>query len=160
MKTSLALVTFLLLLHGKGCAAPVVYPEYGFKIDTLVASKETQTANFTPLLLCLPISNGFSPNVNVLIQPYKTNPKEYLTTSVKQFESMGWLVITSSSDATSAVIEATATMNQIDVHFYVRAIVLKDKVVLATASCAETDWPKLKEKLVGCVNSLQPAEAK
>ena len=68
-------------------AATIDLPLYGFQIDALDATPNA-SATTTALVLCLPASEGFGPNINIQIQPYTGTIKEYATLSKGQFEEL------------------------------------------------------------------------
>jgi hypothetical protein len=66
-------------------AATIDLPEYGFLID--VTDVKPWANASTPLVMCLPASEGFAPNINVTIQPYPGSIKEYISLSKRQFSA-------------------------------------------------------------------------
>src|SRR5258708_4824470 len=67
------------------------FPQAGFTIAPLDAAPVDSMQQV--VMMFLPLADGFSANVNVMIQPYSGSMEDYLELSMKQFKSMGWKVI-------------------------------------------------------------------
>lgn len=131
----------------------------GFSIEAL--EPETPSDSVTPVMMTLPPRDGFAPNVNVVIQPWKEGIDGYVVLSKKQFESMHFTVISSvKSTPSSATLEYKGNLPQGALHFYSRAISTGDKVYLVTATALETNWPADSTKLKRCVDSFTLPTAK
>ena len=56
-------------------ATTIDLPLYGFQIDSLDAKVDSSPAK--ALIMFLPETDGFQPNINVLIQPFSGTIKDY-----------------------------------------------------------------------------------
>ena len=92
MKSSLIALASLCALLSPAAANTIDLPKYGFSIEALDAESGSNAA--TPLMIFLPGTDGFAPNINVNIQPYPQSMKEYAALSRSQFGEMKWKVIT------------------------------------------------------------------
>ena len=73
-------------------ASTIDLPLYGFQIDSLDAQVDSLSPAKT-LIMFLPESNGFQPNINVLIQPYNGTIIDYIAMSKEQFKQMSCSVV-------------------------------------------------------------------
>ena len=132
----------------------------GFTIDSTglqVKSKEPQTTAYGTLaaFLYLPPTQGFAPNVNVLIQDVPNPIQEYADLSKQQFKSANLTVLNDHlvGDGEWAC-EYSGNMQGKDLHFYARALKKGDKVYLVTATAALDQWDSVFPKLKSCVDSF------
>jgi hypothetical protein len=136
-------------------AATIDLPLYGFQIDALDATPNASTTT-TALVLCLPASEGFGPNINVQIQPYTGTIKEYATLSKGQFEELKWKIISEKEIGDNEwTVEYTGTGQSGELHFYARAISKNEKVYLATATAKETQWAAVSDTLRQHIDSFK-----
>src|SRR6202040_4352971 len=95
MKRKLFLVCSCLMagiLAGRGGATNRLhFTASGFSIAPLEAPLEK--APFEPVIMCLPATEGFAPNVNVMIQPYVGTIDDYSALSMGQFRDGGLKVL-------------------------------------------------------------------
>jgi hypothetical protein len=139
MKSPLIVLASLCALLLPAFANTIDLPKYGFSIEALDADSGNTSA--TPLILFLPGTEGFAPNINVNIQPFPQSMKDYATLSRSQFEQMKWKIITEKmiSD-TEWMVEYQGPLEGNDLHFYARAVAKNGKVYLTTGSAKETQW--------------------
>ena len=79
------LILFVMLLANGSQAAEnsiLNFDQLGFKIQALEGISDSNTSQ--PLTLMLPPSNGFSPNVTVIMQPYRGTMEEYKAVTDRQ----------------------------------------------------------------------------
>src|ERR1700756_4683649 len=95
MKTTTALIgaatIFSVATFSSLKAATIDLPLYGFQIDSLDATINSSPAK--ALIMFLPESDGFQPNINVIVQPYNGTIKDYIALSKGQFEQLQFKVI-------------------------------------------------------------------
>ncbi len=152
--TAVALSFLLTSFLPHAGAGTIDLPQYGFEIEAL--DGEPGGATTTAILMFLPVSEGFAPNINVNIQPYKGTIKEYAALSKGQFVEMKWKILSEeqkSEDEWRA--EYAATTKSGDLHFYARALKKGDRVYLVTATAKESQWAALQAKLRKHVDSLK-----
>ena len=143
-----------LLLQGAKAGPTIDLPGYGFEIEALDAQVGDATA--TALMMFLPMTEGFGPNINVNIQPYKGTMAEYAKLSRGQFEGMKWKVVSERLTPEGEWrIEYSGSMNGEDLHFYARALPKNDHVYLVTATAKESQWAAVGAKLRRHVDSLK-----
>ncbi|MGZ3438673.1 MAG: hypothetical protein ACXVDD_04130 [Polyangia bacterium] len=130
------------------------FSEHGFSIDPPVGHDATQTQQV--VMLALPTSDGFSPNVNVQVQPFSGTMDEYVKVSLDQFKANGVKIVAEKHDAKSAMLEFTGPYGGRPLHWYSRAFLGKNGVVLATATAGEPQWPRLAAALRQSIDSLRP----
>jgi hypothetical protein len=149
-------VAALAFLHVSLANADVlVFSESGFSIDSLEAPLDAQAA--TPLQMLLPPVNGFSPNVNVQLQPYKGSVAEYKAITEGQFKQIGLTVVSmeEGNDGKSLTIEYKGPLQGQNLHWYAKAFKKGDVMYLVTATNTESNWELNKEQLIANVNSFK-----
>jgi hypothetical protein len=165
----LQLLILIAILPTVVCAADEgVLRLEGFTIDSTgfqVKSKEPQAIAYGTLaaFLYLPPTQGFAPNVNVLIQDVTNTIQEYADLSRQQFKSANLTVLNDHlvGDGEWAC-EYSGNMQGKDLHFYSRALKKADKIYLITATAAPDQWDSVFPKLKNCVDSFaftQPASS-
>jgi hypothetical protein len=158
MKTKPALILFLTTLALSLSAADSTnrlrFPIAGFSIVPL----ETPPGNTgcQAIMMFLPATASFAPNVNVQIQPYLGTIEEYTKLTLKQFEDAGIKLIEQRKEGKSVVFfEYSGKLQGRSLHWYARAEKVADHVYLATATATQEDWPKESAALRTCVDSLR-----
>ena len=128
----------------------------GFSIEPL----ETPPGR-TPhqaLMMFLPASDGFAPNVNVQVQPYAGTIGEYAALSRKQFVAAKFKPIKETRLGKAAVLlEYSGKLQGRSLHWYAKAVSTGTTVYLATATATETQWRTAAGRLKACVDSLGAA---
>ena len=159
MKNTVSVISTVLLFSCatlfQAKAATIDLPLYGFQIDALDATPNASAAT-TALVLCLPPSEGFGPNINIQIQPYTGTIKEYATLSKGQFEELKWKIISEKEIGDNEwSVEYIGTEQSGELHFYTRAISKNGKVYLATATAKESQWPTISDTLRQHIDSFK-----
>jgi len=109
-----------------------------------------------PLVMMLPPSQGFAPNVNVQIQPYRGSLDDYTALSKSQFKAAKWTLIKEQKLGEDTVVfELSGAMQGRRLHWFIRAQKRGAKVYLVTATATRGQWPKLSRKLIACVSSFK-----
>jgi len=146
---------FTAALATQARAGTADFPEYGFAIDALDA-KPSAAAPTTALMMFLPASDGFGPNVNVNIQPYPGSMKEYISLSKAQFQKMSWTVVDEKQVGDAEwKVEYKGPMKGNDLHFYARAVSKDGKVYLVTATAQDSQWNTVGSTLRSHVDSFK-----
>jgi hypothetical protein len=130
------------------------FAEHGFTIEPPVGHDPTQMQQVVTMML--PGGNGFAPNVNVQVQPFHGTIEEYLNVSKDQFKSGGITLLSEKHDARTATIEYMGTMQGQPLHWYARAFLAKNGLVLATGTALESQWKSASAALRKSVDSLRP----
>jgi hypothetical protein len=125
----------------------------GFSIAPLEGKSDTTAVQ--ALMMFLPVSDAFAPNVNVQIQPYKGTIKEYAELSKGQFKAGNFTVLKEEFSPTSVVWEYSGALQNRKLHWYARAELGDGKVYLVTATATETQWETVSAKLKACVQSFK-----
>lgn len=154
MKKPLQTLLAALALCVSASAAPISLPDYGFQIDPLDGNPGAASAQ--ALITFLPPVDGFSPNVNVMIQPYPRTMADYIELSKGQFSQMGWTVVSEKNVSdTEWIAEYTGSMNGSPLHWYARAVLSDGKVYLVTGTCAAASWDSVGDALKSSVGSFK-----
>jgi hypothetical protein len=136
-------------------AKPLRFPNAGFSIAPLDAAPG-DTVN-QPLIMCLPMRDGFAASVNVQIQPYKGKLDDYSSLTVAQLKTGGLTLLQYKAAGKSAVIyEYSGTTQGRVLHCYQRAEKSGDYVYLTTATALDDEWAELGPRLKACVDSCHP----
>ena len=127
----------------------LTFKEAGFSIAPL-----KEPALF--LIMSLPASDGFAPNVNVNIQSYTEGIDAYMSLSKQQFKDAGIKVLSESKTNKSAVtFEYSGLLSGKPLHWYARAVQKGETIYLITATATEAQWAKVAAKLKACVDSFE-----
>ena len=133
-------------------AATIDFPEYGFLIDAI----DTKPGTTTPLVMYMPASEGFAPNINVTIQPYPASIKDYISLSKRQFQQMSWNIVKEEQSGDAEwTVEYKGAMQGNDFHFYARAVARDGRVYLTTATAKESQWSSIGDTLRKHVDSFK-----
>jgi hypothetical protein len=112
--------------------------------------------NCQTVAMAMPMTDGFTPNVTVQIQPYPGTVDDYVALSKQQFTQVGFKLIREARRGKSGwVVEYRGTMADRSLHWYAKAELRQKKAYLATAAALESQWPSASRKLKACVDSLQ-----
>jgi hypothetical protein len=125
----------------------------GFSIEALDAPPAGDQAQ--ALMMFLPVSDAFAPNVNVMIQPFAGTMEEYLAVTRSQFDAAGITVVSSKVGASSLLLEYTGPMQGRELHWYARAEKAGPRVYLATATATLQQWSRVGTQLKACVDSFK-----
>jgi len=132
----------------------VHFPKAGFSIAPLEEPPGQSPQQV--LMMFLPVTKSFAPNVNVQIQPYAGTIDEYVALSVDQFKSMGLKLSYQKAVGKSAVaLEYTGEMKGKPLHWYARAEKSVANVYLVTATASEEQWSAVATQLKTCVDSFR-----
>jgi hypothetical protein len=123
-----------------------------FSIDTLEGNN---IANSQVLMMYLPVSSRFAPNVNIQVQSYKGSLDTYLKLSKQQFKQLKFKIIKVKKFKNYLIFEYTGTMKNMKLHWYSLAYKKKNNIFLATATALESQWSKKSKKLIRCVESFK-----
>ena len=137
---------------GAASAGALAFREHGFSIKAPVGHNDKAMQQVVTLML--PAEGGFSPNVNVQVQPYPGSIEDYIKLSKGQFQTAGVTIVTEKHDAKQVTLEYTGKLQGVSLHWYARGIVGKGKVVLATATAGESQWAAVGATLRQSVDSL------
>jgi len=110
---------------------------------------------FIPLQMYLPGSEGFSPNVNVLIRKHPAGFEDYIKISKDEFERLKLNVISEKKDGDTWKAEYAGKFGTKELHFYASAVFAKEQVYLATGVSAESQWAKSGPAIKKCVDSFK-----
>jgi PsbP len=127
----------------------------GFSVAALdLASSE---ATYQPLIMCLPVRDGFAANVNVQIQqPYQGTIEDYIKLTMEQFKEAKIKVLEHKVlGKSTALFEYTGESQGHAVHWYARAMKSGNKVYLITATDSAANWSKEADRLKACVDSFR-----
>ncbi|MCB1053126.1 MAG: hypothetical protein H6510_01660 [Acidobacteria bacterium] len=129
------------------------FPQNGFSITPLEGpSGDTP---YQSLMMFLPATQAFAPNVNLQIQPYSGSIKDYTELSDQQFKDAGVRILHENLQANDVVWEYAGTYNDRQMHWYARAYKRGNKVYLITATALESQWSTVSRQLRACVDSFR-----
>lgn len=152
LKRILFAVITIMVIH-PATANNLNFPLAGFKIDSL--DSKPSVAGGMPLQMYLPPKDGFSANVNVQLQPYPGTLAEYVELSLGQFNQFGFIKIADSIADNTAYFEYKGKMQNLDLHWYAKAIKSGQFVYLVTATDTQSNWPTNKAQLKSVVDSFE-----
>lgn len=156
MRTSFAI---LLVIAGTlACDADntnrLTFTAAGYSIAPLEAAPGDGT--YQSLMMFLPASNGFAPNVNVQIQHFPGTVEDYAKLTLNQFKDAKLKLIEKKAAGKSAVsFEYQGEMQARPLHWYAIALKSGNKIYLVTATDLESNWKNSAAQLKRCVNSFQ-----
>ncbi|MGE4158762.1 MAG: hypothetical protein AB7F75_06670 [Planctomycetota bacterium] len=131
----------------------LTFNDYGFAISPL---EEAKAGQGTYLMMFLPATDGFAPNVNVIAQSYAEGMPAYIALSKGQFKEFGFELHSEKNVGENEVsFEYSGTSQGRKLHWYSKAVQKgRDTIYLITATSTEEQWPKVKSKLMQCVESF------
>lgn len=130
------------------------FKTYGFSIQPL--ESPPGKASYQALLMYLPPSGGFNPNVNVVVQQFDGTIDAYAAVSKKQFRDLNFKLIKEAKIGRTGVqFEYSGALQGHAMHWYARAVSEGGKVYLVTATALDRQWPAVGEKLKTCVDSFK-----
>lgn len=131
-------------------ASTLEFPQYGFQIDAL-ESPSPVSASMQALVMFLPPSEGFSPNINVQIHTFKGSLEEYREVSQKQFRELQWKLISDTLEDNRWTVEYSGN----DLHCYAVATRHNDLIYLATGCSRESQWSHVRDEIRKRVDSFK-----
>jgi hypothetical protein len=135
-------------------AGKITFNGAGFSIAPL---DESQKGPGAVLIMFMPATEGFAPNVNVLIQSYTDGIDAYAKLTRAQFKEAGWKLLSEPTiDGDAMTFEYTGLFNGQALHWYSRAVQKVGIIYLVTATASKDQWPNVADKLKACVNSFEP----
>jgi len=153
----LGVCTCLLLVGAATSAADsdrLVFRAQGYSINPPSIGGAIPTQS---LMLFLPASDGFAPNVNVQIQAFAGTLEEYSELSKKQFQEAKVDLIKMPEVAKGIVtFEYQGDFQGRQTHWYSKAFKSGDRVYLATATALSEQWTTSGPKLKTSVDSFGP----
>jgi hypothetical protein len=131
---------------------------HGFTLSALEPTGDA--GDYQAVMMFLPATEKFSPNVNVMVQQNSVSFEDYLKQSRDEFAKMGVKVIVDKPGKNDAVFEYSMVQQGKELHFYARMVPGKGKVMLATATALESQWKNaaVSGALKKCVDSLKAAK--
>jgi len=138
---------------GAAAGQALHFPQHGFSIAPL---EGRAGANGMVLLMSLSPTDGFAPNVNVMAQTSHGTIDDFIALSKRQFTQAGLHVIKAEKlDDNDAAFEYSGNLQGRALHWYAKASLKGDEVLLATATATDAQWPKLADQLKACVDSFR-----
>lgn len=134
--------------------APLHFEYYGFTINELEGESDGDYQQV--LIMSLPTTSSFAPNVNVQIQPYEGSLEEYVALSREQIAKLGWSIIhVEISDEGFATLEYSGETQGRSLHWYAKTVLGNGSAYLVTATATETEWSEVSKKLITTVDSFR-----
>jgi hypothetical protein len=132
----------------------------------LIESYQNSTFSITPpkaeisqdgvvVTMMMPPTNGFSSNVYVMVQTFANSINEYDTITQNQIKSMKFRMIDSKISENEIIYEYKGKSGQLDLHWYARVVIIKDKIYLITATSLDSNWETNKSELMKSVQSFK-----
>ncbi len=146
------LITLPCAAADKTCSR-LFFNQSGFSITAL--EERNPGSAYTVLVMFLPVSDKFAPNVNVTVQPYRGSIQDYVRLTRSQFKSGKFKVLEEKIYPDEAVWEYAGRMGELALHWYARAVSRNNQVYLVTATAAEIQWPGLSARMKRCVDSFR-----
>lgn len=135
----------------------VQFPMAGYSIAPLDASPGSVPSQ--SLMMFLPASGAFAPNVNVQVQPYSGSITNYAELTFQQLKDHDGKLLEKKFSSQAVVFEYTGDLGGHILHWYARAEKSGDHIYLATATATEEQWPGVAKQLKACVDSLRSEPA-
>ena len=129
------------------------FPSAGFSIAALDAAPTEM--GYQVLTMSLPPSGGFSPNINVQIQPFDGSLDDYIALTHEQFDTYGLEMLSEDREDVSVTWEYSGTIQGMDLHCYARAECTAGKVYLVTGAAYSAQWGTVSATLRSCVDSFR-----
>jgi len=146
-------ILFALPCYTGEADARLQFKANGFSIAPLEGVSDT--IPYQAILMFLPATEGFAPNVNVQIQPYKGTLQEYAALSQQQFKAVGVTILSEKTTEKAVAWEYSGVLQGRRLHWYAKAFSGKGKIFLVTATATQSQWKTASEKLKACVDSFR-----
>ena len=154
MKNTKSALIVMFAILSVAHSEPLQFPKYGFSVDSLDAPP-TEPSTMA-LVLFLPATDEFAPNVNVIIQGPIDSLAQFVELSKQQFKDLDYNIVSEDSTSESEwSVEYSGAAPQGKLHWFSRAIFKDRRVYLVTATALERQWSDTSEQLRNCVNSLK-----
>lgn len=131
----------------------LVFPKNGWSIAPLEQVTDTQV--YQTLMMFLPSSESFAPNVNVQIQLSDWSMEEFAEVSRGQFVSAGLTILREQRTSTLATWEYSGTMSGYTLHWFTAVHMLPGRFYVVTATATEGQWASVGETLKTSVLSFR-----
>ncbi len=129
------------------------FDQLGFQIQAIEEKNDSITS--LPLTLRLPTTNGFSPNITVILQPYKGTLKNYKAVTDQQLNQAQLKIIKSEVKDDTYTFEYSGFITGANLHVYSKAQIKDNIVYLTTGTDLMIQWDLNKERLLRAVNSFK-----
>jgi len=135
-------------------SARLHFPAIGFSIEPLESA--SAAAPYVPLAMAMPRTDGFSPNVNVNIQPYPGSLEDYLELTRRQMQAVGATFVEEPRiDGSTLRLEYAGTLNGRDLRWSAAAVQDGERILLVTATALASQWDDLGARLQRVVESFR-----
>ncbi len=149
-------------LWAAGAGKPSVYTDrtYGFEIQAPAFAK-TKTTGVVAVQMFGPPMNGFSPNVNVTIQPVALEAEAYIESTKAQFKQLGWTLHSVKEKTVGGkpalVFDYEGNMANRDLRFLAMAVLDKEKTrtLLVTGACPKEHFEANRALFEASLNSFR-----
>ena len=141
--------------------APLVMPNYGFRIDPLDAGTAAPVSPALQMYMppaSLPSNNNltFSPNVYVQVVPYLGSMQDYVNEATAKMQADGYIIRAQISlNANEWNLEYIGVLNGLAMHWFAKVVYSDHRVYYAAGGTPDEMWAMYGDKLKVCVNSLQ-----
>lgn len=106
-----------------------------------------------------PETDGFRPNVYLMTQAFEGSIEEYLQTSLDGFKTSGFELVehaTYEHEGLPALrLEYTATLSNLDLHFFAVAVLRDGQALLATGTSLDADWSDFGDEFADSFETLE-----
>ena len=163
MKRNLLIILTVLLCSACGNkvqSEKLHFTQNGFSIAPLEEATKSDTP-YQALMMYLPFSDNFAPNVNVQMKPHTGTIEDYIKQNKELLEKGNLKMIKEDriGDDTYA-FEYTGSFRDLSVHLYTRSVLSSGRVYVVTAGAMESQWEKYSGKLKNCVDSFELDKSK
>lgn len=149
-------IFFLLLLSAVALAeSRYVNETLGFSFVPPKVDFAGAAGNFMGAQAGMPPVDGFSANVNVLLQNYGQSLQDYVNLSKGQFVDMGWKATRAEVVGGAAFFEYTGNYQGTELHWYSRAFKKGDWIYLVTGTVLASRWDLDKGPIKASVDSFK-----
>lgn len=148
---------FILVIVGSsaGFASTLHFPENGFTVKVLEGTSDT--AAYQVLAMSLPRTpDGFTPNVNIMVQPNDRTLAEYIALLMNEARVIGLdLINITEVDDVSATLEFAGELFGLHLRRYTKVVLGNGKRYVITASASEPHWDEVADQLIETVESFR-----
>ena len=148
----LLIALFALSSQAEDAGARLHFKVNGYSIAPL--DEKSDAESYASIMMFLPPSDAFAPNVTVLVQTHKGTIKQYADLSKEQFKKANWTVIRETVTPTGVAAEYSGLFNGRKMHWLSRAEIANGKAYLVTATATEAQWHAVAAKLKACLESF------
>lgn len=158
-RTSVSFVFCVFASAGAAQVSEFRDADYGYTLAVPAFAKPAEGQAVARLFVSAPPDGGFASNINVSVQRLKTTRDAYLELSEAQFRAAGLRIRSKENRSVSGrpaiLLDYEGTMDGHALRWLALAVVLSDRVILATCTATAASFEKVEPEFRKSLGSLK-----